>query len=356
MTMWWWLPPAALILDLIFSDPPGIPHPVRGIGLLADKLESPARRSGHPIVAGAAALCVILAISGMVSAALVSLPSLLGLAASLYLAWSGLALGCLIREGRAALQKVERASLLFTMPQESPKMADDAEKALSEARHAVQMLVSRDTASMAPPELCRSLAESISENCNDAFVAPFFWLCLGGPVGLWLYKTASTMDSMWGYKTERWICLGKASARLDDVLAFVPARLCSLMMFLVYRGTRIFPGLLSGYGKTRQHTGDAAYGNAASELRWPGFRALAAQVRQAESPNAGWPMATAAWLLGGRCGGPTPYGGIIKQKTLLGPSTGAWTVDNTKALLRLVLCTGLATGITGIFFLYAAAS
>lgn len=348
----WWIPSAALVLDLAFADPPGMPHPVRGIGLLASRLESPARRSGHPVAAGAAALCILLATSGVLSAALVSLPSLFGLAASLYLAWAGLALGCLVREGRTALKKVERAQLLHKSSAGNPEIALDAKIALEEARHAVQMLVSRDTGSMPPSELCRSLAESLSENCNDAFVAPFFWLCLGGPVGLWLYKTASTMDSMWGYKTERWLYLGKASARLDDALAFVPARLCALLMFLADRGSKIFTHRHCACGKSMGCGGSDNSGKASPVSCWPGFRAVAAQARKAESPNAGWPMATAAWLLNGRCGGPTPYEGIVKQKPLLGPPGGEWTVDNTKALLSLVLGTGLAGGVIGTIFLY----
>lgn len=94
-------------------------------------------------------------------------------------------------------------------------------------------------------------------------LAPLFWLSLGGPVGLWAYKTVSTADSMWGYHTPRWEYFGKAAARADDLLAFVPARLSALLLWLTAYGMS---------GATR------------SEL-WPGWRTVRAQARRMESPE-----------------------------------------------------------------------
>lgn len=313
----WWLPALALGLDLLWADPRFLPHPVQGIAFLAAKLETPARRMGHPILAGALALGALLAAIGGLSALLLYLPVFWATLSAVYLSWSGLALGGLLREGYAALAAIEAA--------EQP--GADAGR-LDKARGAVQMLVSRDAGNMNIQDLRRSLAESISENFNDAFVAPYFWLCLGGPVGLWVYKTASTMDSLWGYKTERWLYLGRACARLDDILAYIPARICVLLMLAV-----------------------ACF---ESPPRRASFYAIAKQARRCASPNAGWPMATAAWLFTGKSGGPTPYAGQMVDKPSLGPEHGQWTGQNILALLAHVRRAGIFGGVLGALLLLSA--
>jgi len=301
-----WLPPLALLLDLLFADPRRLPHPVQGIGLLANTMEGPARRMKHPVMAGALVLLALLLLAGSAVTLLIRLPFGLGTCAAIYCAWSGLALGGLVQKCTEALHVVHAAE---TAPETLPL-----------ARQAVGMLVSRDTAAMNTADLYRSLAESVSENFNDAFVAPYFWLCLGGPVALWLYKTASTMDSMWGYTSERWLYLGRASARLDDLLAFIPARLSALLLWL-------------------------SAGAIFTRSGWPGYATVSRQARQSASPNAGWPMATAAWLFDGRTGGPTPYNGVLVHKPLMGRESGAWQYANTAALIRHVRRSGIVGGL-----------
>lgn len=333
-----WLPLSALILDLVFADPKIPWHPVRAVGRLANLLEGPARRSGRPVTAGVLALFCVLAATGATVFLATRLPLGLGLVGAVYFSWSGLALGCLVREGKSALELIQKARLDAAL--------------LPDARRAVQMLVSRDASGMDPGELCRSLAESVSENFNDAFMAPFFWLCLTGPVGLWLYKAASTMDSMWGYADQRWLRLGRASARLDDLLAYVPARLATGCMFLTSRLERLSGGKDAVRG-TRSLSGeeDTPRGNPPPAFsQWPGWRTVAEQARRSASPNAGWPMATAAWLFSGRCGGPTPYGEKIAHKPLMGPPDGAWTVENTAALLRHTQRAGIIGGCLLLLF------
>jgi len=160
-----------------------------------------------------------------------SLP-LLGWLFWLYFAYAGLALGGLLHAGRGV------AALL---------RAQD----ITAARAALAGLVSRDVRTMDEQGLRRTLAETISENLNDAFVAPFLYLVCLGPAGLWAYKTVSTMDSMWGYTTvqwrelgwaaaRQWRELGWAAARADDLLAFVPARLSALSLMAAH--------WLSGHG------------------------------------------------------------------------------------------------------------
>ena len=222
----WWLAPLALIFDLWLGDP-DLPwrHPVCAVGKLLDWLEAPARRfmrKNGPDAerqrgrfAGGVALAVLVGLTGVAAWGLVSLP-VLGPLLALYLAWAGLALGSLLRTGQEVLRRVEH----YDEPQ---------------AREALSWLVSRDTSSMDRPLMRKTLADTLSENLTDAFMAPFFWLLVGGPVAMWCYKAVSTTDSMWGYVTEKWRWLGWAGARGDDALAYLPARLSACAACLADR-------------------------------------------------------------------------------------------------------------------------
>ena len=324
------VPPLALLLDLWLGDPRGLPHPVCGVGRVLRRAEAMARRHAdsqpegeRPAALRRAGVLAVVAVAWGTALAvwgLVSLPWL-GALASVYFAWAGLALGSLLREGRRTLHAIEHGTP-------------------DEARTAVSMLVSRDTAQLDRPDLRRALAETLAENFNDGFVAPLFWLLAGGPAGLWGYKAVSTMDSMWGYRTEQWRDLGRACARLDDVLAWLPARLSALFLWLSA------PLVLTGGGRGG----------------WRGFGPMARDARTMESPNAGWPMSAVAWLHGAPMGGPTPYFGVVKHKPVLGPrscpvsgacscrgvetagdasSAPAWDAGRLEGLLRHLRVAGL---------------
>jgi len=293
------LPFLAFLLDLLLGDPQRLPHPVRLIGLWLDWLEPRARRLGLPLKL-AGLLCVAVT-AGASYAAVSFLCSIkyFGLILLVYFSYAGLALGELLTSARAAQRLIQ----------------DDSR--LDEARQAVGMLVSRSTAEMDAQELRRTLAETVSENFCDAFVAPMLYLVLGGPALMWAYKAVSTMDSMWGYKTERFRELGWAAARADDALAYVPARLSAFLLL----GAGALLGLNWRQALAR-------------------FRADAAQM---DSPNAGWPMAACAWLVQGSMGGPATYFGVVKLKPVLGPVGQVWTHDKLKKLSRLVLFSGFAS-------------
>lgn len=325
----WWLAPAALILDIVLGDP-DLPwrHPVCAVGKLLDKLEAPARNfmgAGGPEAtrvrgrfAGAVALAVLVTLTGLVAWGLVSLPVLGGLLA-LYLAWAGLAMGSLLHTGREVLRRVE-----------------NYEEA--EAREALSWLVSRDTSSMGRPLMRKTLADTLSENLTDAFMAPFFWLLVGGPVAMWCYKAVSTTDSMWGYVTEKWRWLGWAGARGDDVLAFVPARLSACAAWLANWcavSLRFLPAKMLPKNIWRG--------------RWPGLGVVARQAVGMPSPNSGWSMTACAWLCGARMGGPSVYFGTLTPKPWLGPEqdeAAPWDHARLLALCELLrysaLCGGLA--------------
>ena len=310
MDIWILLPLLALGLDALLGDPRGWPHPVRLIGRVLEHLEILARtwasrgrkgeeadgvgedfladRSKRLRLAGAAVVLLVAGGSGGLVYLLTRLPGV-GWLAALYFAYAGLALRGLVKEVDAA-RRILR------------------DKGLEAGRAAVSGLVSRDVRTAKAEDLYRALAETLAENFNDAVIAPFFWLCLGGPAGLWAYKAVSTMDSMWGYKNERWQDLGRAAARLDDFLAWLPARISALVL-------RFTP--------LEENAGE-----------WPGFAVVIAQARRMSSPNAGWPMSAAAWLHGRAMGGATIYGGEIVDKPHLGPEDApAWDNASLKRLL-----------------------
>lgn len=305
------LVPAAVALDFALGDPHGWPHPVRSLGDAAGRMDAWARgfsgglRLKGTLCAGALALA-----AWAIAWGLVSLPFLGGLLA-LYLAYAGLALGSLLSEGRGVLRLVETGDL-------------------EGARAALAMLVSRDTSSMDEGAVCRALAETLSENLGDGFAAPFLYLVLFGVPGMWAYKAVSTLDSMWGYKTERYLEFGWAAARADDVLAFVPSRLAA---FAIMAAARLDGGANAfSLSEVRRDAGKLA------------------------SPNAGWPMAAAAWAVGASMGGPAVYFGKDVDKPRLGPEGESWTPDRVRELLRIVRMAGLllAGALWGGWLLVAA--
>lgn len=372
----WWLAPLALLLDLRLGDPKlPWPHPVCVVGRLLGRLEAPARRwaeqggkEGLPRRGRLAGLCALLALvccTGLAVLLLIGLP-LLGPLLAVYLAWAGLALGSLLDTGREVLRRVE------TRP-------------VPEAREAMSWLVSRDTSRMERPLLRKTLADTLSENLTDALLAPFFWLLLAGPVGLWCYKAVSTTDSMWGYMTEKWRWLGWAGARGDDLLAFVPARLSVVAIRLTdccFRGglllLRASARLKPGAGKKRDQAVSAAQSSPGPRTQretkcpsgqaegfrpwrqcrrrikkavtragaalpwdgaWPGFGVVARQAAGMPSPNSGWPMTACAWLCGARMAGPSVYFGALTRKPWLGPpesAAAAWDAARLLALCSLL--------------------
>jgi adenosylcobinamide-phosphate synthase len=159
--------------------------------------------------------------------------------------------------------------------------------------------------------------ETVAENYNDAVVAPLFWFAIGGPVGIWAYKAASTLDSMVGYRDDRYRHFGWASARLDDLAALVPARIAWLLIALaaLIVGERPLGALRIGWRDGRKHP----------------------------SPNAAWGEAAMAGALGVRLGGPASYRGLPGFKPWLGEPDEAIDASTVRRAVRLMrLAAGLA--------------
>ncbi|MEP2716793.1 adenosylcobinamide-phosphate synthase CbiB [Pseudophaeobacter sp.] len=207
-----------------------------------------------------------------------------GLLASAALVGLGLALGWLLSLFGPMVEIVVAAVLLAqrSLVEHLRAVATGLAQSLAKGQQAVAMIVSRDTAGMTGPQVARSAIESGSENMSDGVVAPAFWFLLGGLPGLLAYKMINTGDSMIGYRNTRFEEFGWATARLDDLVNLIPARLTGLMMALVGGGLRDWPEIARDAAKHR-------------------------------SPNAGWPEAAMARALGLSLAGPRSYDGEMRQ-------------------------------------------
>jgi adenosylcobinamide-phosphate synthase len=256
----------ALALDGLFGEPTEQWHPVVGIGRAISVLESRAPRQGWPaLLAGAGITAATVggtALSAYLAERLLSrLPGPLALAAESWLLKTTLSVRALVEAGRS----VER-----------PLATDD----LSSAREALTALVSRDAADLTREQVTSAAIESLAENTADSIIGPLVAYAAGGLPAAFAYRAANTLDAMIGYHGE-YEQLGKAAARLDDLLNLVPARLSSLLLLaagVIWGGT-----VPTGLSVTlRDHA-------------------------NTESPNAGWPMSTMAGLLFTRLEKPGHY-------------------------------------------------
>jgi len=275
--------PLAFLLDFLVGDPRWLPHPVRLIGRVAGVLEKTALSlAKHPLgqrLAGGALVFLVAAgsffLTRLLLAAAYGGHPLLGFLFAAYVLYAMLAVKDMITHIRPVLEALERENLPL-------------------ARERVSWLVSRDTGSLDEEGVLRASLESLFENTADGVVAPLFYAGLGGPALAVLYKAVNTLDSMIGYKNERYYYLGWAAARLDDLLSFIPARLTALLY--------LFSGAL--FGKRKGQWKDA-------------WRVLQRDRHKHESPNSAWPVAAAAAVLGVRLGGVDEHQGIRISRPLL---------------------------------------
>jgi len=268
----------AIALDLALGDPRWLPHPVVFIGHLITTLEGVLRKLiRHERIAGVLLLIGTAGISATIAWLLLRTSEILHPVAG-FLAAAVISYTCLAAR---------------SLHSESALVADAlADGNLAEARRTLAYIVGRDTATLDEADIWRALVETVAENTSDGIIAPLFWLTLGGPVAGIAYKAVSTLDSMVGYKNERYLQLGWASARMDDLLNFIPARLTALLMILAAPLAGLSPqGALLTVLRDR--------------LKHP-------------SPNSGHPEAAAAGALGVRLGGPARYKGIPSWKEYIG--------------------------------------
>jgi adenosylcobinamide-phosphate synthase len=288
----WAYPLFAFALDLAIGDPRWIPHPVAIIGKGISGAENALRRcfdDGSERMAGALLVLVIvlptaglaLLVSRILFSFSGSLTAIVAMALFVYLASTTLALRGLISSARLVTKAVDGRDL-------------------PEARRKLAMIVGRDTANLDEAAILRATIESVAENLSDGFVAPFFYLVIGGLPLAFAYKAINTLDSMVGYKNDKYLKFGWAAARLDDVANYVPARITGCAI-----AAASFIYFAFGH-----HSGLHATAHSC--------RIMGRDGRNHTSPNSGIPEAAMAGALGVRLGGPSTYGGIVVAKPFIG--------------------------------------
>ena len=208
----------------------------------------------------------------------------------------------LIREVRAVFRAVDRS--------------------LEEGRVQVARIVGRDTSELSAQEVRTAALETLAENLSDGVIAPLFWLAILGVPGMMAYKMVNTLDSMIGYRTERYKDFGCWAARIDDIANYIPARLTALLMVLPH-------AMVSG--------------------QWSMVTFVRHYGRHHASPNSGYPEAALAGILDCRFGGPHYYFGELFDKPYIGANNRELTTDDMKKAVRvnrtaevlMVILTGL---------------
>lgn len=272
---------SAFILDLVVGDPQGWPHPVRVIGWMIDKLSgwclNAYRTSLSRRIAGVGIVVAVTGATWLVVSAVIAglsaLNELIGAVAAVILCYTAIAAKSLYKETWRVIEALEE---------------DD----LPRARKLLSMVVGRDTANLDKKGVLKAVTETVAENLSDGVISPLFFIALGGPALGMSFKAVSTMDSMIGYKNEKFKDIGWAAAKLDDVLNYIPARLTALLIVA-----------------------------AAWIIRLDYKEALWCWLNHGDrhsSPNAGRPEAAMAGALNVQLGGPGVYHGVLVEKPILG--------------------------------------
>ena len=299
---------AAVVLDLLVGDPRWLPHPVRCIGWLAQRLERPMRwliRSEK--AAGIVAVLLVVLIAGASAGGLIYIAGffhpLAAALVSVLLIYTTIATHDLVRHSCAVFRALATGDLV-------------------QARRRVAKIVGRDTAHLDEAGVARAAVECVAESTVDGITAPLFFAILAGPVGAMMYRAINTLDSTFGYTNDRYIRFGWAAARLDDLANYLPSRITAPLM-----------------------------GCAAALLcQRPvqSWRILRRDGRKHASPNAGLPEAAMAGALGIQLGGASYYDGELLEKPAIGEPLvpiAAAHILTANAVMFVTLALFLALGL-----------
>ena len=280
------------ILDLIFGDPSKLPHPIVWFGKSIAFFEHHLNKGSHRKLKGALVavglIVSVFVITYLIRHYLNLLPSITGrgwvLVFDSIFVFFCLAGTTLIREVREVFLAVDRS--------------------LEEGRKQVARIVGRDTTELSAQEVRTAALETLAENLSDGVIAPLFWFAILGVPGMLTYKMINTLDSMIGYKTERYRDFGCWAAHIDDVANYIPARLTALLMAIASPRK----GLL---------------------------RFIWRNGRRHASPNSGYPEAALAGILNCRFGGPHYYFGQLFPKPYIGENERELTTADMKLAVRI---------------------
>jgi adenosylcobinamide-phosphate synthase len=307
------------------GDPRWLPHPVVIMGravtgaerFLRGRFRDEAERTGGILLVVAVVLPAG-ACAFLINKILLSFSNrflmLLGTALFIYLVSTTLALRGLIGSARLVIGAVKHGEL-------------------AQARQNLAMIVGRDTDSLGEEAVLKATIETVAENLSDGFVAPLFYLVIGGLPLAMAYKAINTLDSMVGYKNPLYIRFGWAAARMDDIANYIPARITGVF---ITAGALVYFLL---------RTSDARFSRALTAAR-DAFTMMLRDGRNHTSPNSGVSEAAMAGALGLRLGGPATYGGSIVVKPYIGDGVSQ---DHRAAARAAVAIAAVASSLTAAF-------
>ena len=274
------------LLDFIFGDPSRLPHPIVWFGKMISWGEHRLNKGSQRMAKGAVmAVCFILLVFFVVWGLKRLLPNMvIWLILDTIIIFYCLAGTTLIREVREVFLALDRS--------------------LDEGRQQVARIVGRYTSQLSAQEVRTAALETLAENMSDGVIAPLFWFALLGTPGMLAYKMVNTLDSMIGYRTERYKDFGCWAAHIDDVANYIPARLTALLMVFV-----------SG--------------------KWSLLRFVWKNGRRHASPNSGYPEAALAGILNCRFGGPHFYFGQLFDKPFIGENDRELTTQDMRTAVRI---------------------
>ena len=252
----------AMLLDAIFGEPrflwDRLPHPAVLMGRLVAFLDRTLNMGNDRKSKGVLALAI--------------------------LCFSAAVLGSVLSQLGWVIEIIVAAILLAqkSLVDHVKAVATGLRISIAQGRFAVSMIVSRDTKDMTESQIARAAIESAAENFSDGVIAPAFWFLIGGLPAMLVYKFVNTADSMIGYKTKKYLEFGWASARFDDVLNWIPARI-SMLLIVAFAKQPI------------------------------NLKAIISEAKQHKSPNAGWPEAAMARAIDVALAGPRSYDGKLQQ-------------------------------------------
>ena len=310
----WIVLPAAFLLDLCLGDPRFLPHPIRWMGKGIEGLEPPFRKLPLPP-----------AVAGAIFAAVFVLGT-----------WATTELLLSTAQAFHPVVKISIEIVLIYYCLSARSLQDAAmdvsrslaQKDLKAAKTKVALIVGRDVDDYQSDGVARAAVETVSENLVDGVITPLFFAAIGGAPVAMAYKMVNTLDSMIGYKNEKYLYFGRASAWLDDVLNYVPARLSVPIIALTAQ-------ILAGKG-TRAF--DTAVKEGANH----------------SSPNAGLPEAAFAGALAVKLNGPNTYNGKLVDKPYIGIRFGKTKIEHIKQscdimMLSSILWLGIVWGLKTVF-------
>jgi adenosylcobinamide-phosphate synthase len=321
----------AYLLDLVIGDPRRLPHPVRVIGWAIIKVEGLLRKIfkgflGRRLAGVVLVVIIVGSTYGLfygINSALLNLRFLIASYIILiYLTSTTFATHELIKSAESVVNALHIGDI-------------------KEARKKLSLIVSRDTETLDRDGILKATVETLAENASDGIIAPLFYFAIGGLPLAMTYKAINTLDSMVGYKNERYKDIGWAAARLDDIANFIPARITGILIVLASFLSSIFH-----FPSSIPHR----------HVNWQNaYRTMFRDGRRHLSPNSGIPEAAMAGALGIRLGGPSTYGGVLVKKPYIGedrPSTDDLYLKAPERTITITKITSFLGFISAIGLLY----